>query len=298
MTSLASKLMPFIISLTGAKRILGSAETTRAHVAELQLRPASYGPPKSLDSRVELSVRRYGGWPVYEVRPRGTALARRVIYPHGGAWILEITSFHWNFIADMVSSTGIPFLVPIYPLAPVGMAAEVIPIVADLTAQACEKVGPAHTYLMGDSAGGTTALAAAMQLRDRGIAPLGNVMLISPAIDLHFTDPAIAPISPRDPILDIPGVEVAAGMWRGQLSLDDPIVSPAFGNLRGLGPMTLFSGTYDMAHPDAVRLVALAKAANVSLDYHEARKMLHVYPLFPIPEAREAKRVMKAILLR
>ena len=46
---------------------------------------------------------------------------------------------------------------------------------------------------------------------------------------------------------------------------------------------TLFSGTHDILHSDAKRfaLRAFAREAGVSIDYHEAPDMLHVYPLFP-----------------
>ena len=47
---------------------------------------------------------------------------------------------------------------------------------------------------------------------------------------------------------------------------------------------------------DARRLVALAAAAGLEVDYHEVPQMLHDFPLLPIPEARKARMIIKAVL--
>ncbi|MBF7731693.1 alpha/beta hydrolase fold domain-containing protein [Pseudomonas sp. N040] len=296
MPSLASKLMPPLMRLRGSKKIFSSAEATLGHIAELALRPVSYCPPRKLDQRLRLGVTRVHGWPVYEAVPLKAKPTRCAIYVHGGAWIREITAAHWRLIADLATATGTRFLIPIYPLAPTGTAGTVIPQITELAVQACAEAGAENTFIMGDSAGGSIALAVAMQLRDQGHPPLRNTLLISPALDLNFSDPLIDQIEPLDPMLAKPGVQTAASLWKGDLSLDHPLVSPMFGELAGLGPLTLFSGTHDAAHADARRFAALAKDANLQLHYQVMPGMLHVYPLMPIPEGRQARNVMKAIL--
>jgi acetyl esterase/lipase len=296
MQSLASRLMPAVIRRRGAKKIFSTAEATLAHVAALALRPTSYAPPAALDKTVKLSVRTIDGWPVYTVDPGTTVPDRRALYAHGGAWIREITPMHWDLIADLAASTNTRFIVPIFPGAPRGTAATVVKFFTDRATELLAEVGAARTTLIGDSAGGTIALATVMHLRDRGIAVPHRTLLISPALDLSFTDPALSEIAPRDPWLAIPGPTVAAQLWRGELAIDHPMVSPMNGDLTGLGRITLFSGTRDIMNADARRLVRLARAAGVPLDYHEVPEMLHVYPLLRTPEARAARSIMKAAL--
>ena len=293
MASVASKFMPDLFRLMGAKKLFNSAEATRRHIAQQQLRPASYGPPKSLDRTVDLRIRRVQGWPVYEVSPRGPAPLRRAIYLHGGGWMNEIVSFQWQLIAELARATATQFTVPIYPLVPIGSAATVVPVATDLTAELVAEVGPEHTTLLGDSSGGTIALAVAQQLRNRGLPAPHRTILISPVLDLSFRDPALAEFAPRDPMLAVPGLQASAELWRGELPVDDPLVSPLNGDLSGLAPITLFSGTRDLVHPDARRLVRRAQEAGLSVDYHGAPQMLHGYPMLPIPEGR---RVMQAAL--
>ena len=74
------------------------------------------------------------------------------------------------------------------------------------------------------------------------------------------------------------------------------MVSPIHGDLSGLAPITLFSGTHDIVNADAKRLVRKAKEADFPLDYHEAPELLHVYPLMPTPEANEARAVVEKVL--
>lgn len=185
---------------------------------------------------------------------------------------------------------------PIYPLAPAGTIAAVVPAAADLATELVDEVGADATSVVGDSAGGALALAVDLHLRDRGAAPTHRTVLVSRAPDLTSTDPAMSDIAPRDPFLAIPGTRVAAQMWRGDLAIDDPTFSPINGDLTGLGPITLFSGTHDIRNPEARRLVRLAGEAGVELDHHEAPGMVHVHPLLPIPEAREARTVMEDAL--
>ena len=75
----------------------------------------------------------------------------------------------------------------------------------------------------------------------------------------------------------------------GELPAEDPRVSPINGDFSGLGPITVFRGTHDILNSDAKRFVPLAREAGVSVDYHGAPGMPHEYPLFPVPEAKQAR---------
>jgi acetyl esterase/lipase len=292
MPSPAARAMPIVIRLTGRKKTFSSEKLTRAEMEQLNIRPKSFGPPRSLDEQVHLSVRLVNGWPVYTVTPKAGTSRRRAMYIHGGAWYHEITSEHWKLIAEVANLARAQFTVPIYPLALEGTAASVVPGVADLAAGLVDEVGAENVTIMGDSAGGNITLAAALLLRDRGVPPLHQIILIAPCLDASFTDPVIAQIAPTDPWLAPEGPRAAAELWRGELPIDDPMVSPITGDLKGLGRITLFSGTRDITHADAKRLVQKAKAVGSPLDYHEGRGLLHVYPLMPIPEGKAARAVM------
>jgi len=284
--------------LIGYQREFRSAERTLRGARERVVRPEQFAPPRSLDRAMQFSVRHVQGWPVYTVTPRRGRSGRRALYAHGGAWVHDISYWHWRLIAGLATATGTEFVVPIYPLVPVGTAETVIPVVADLVEELTAEVGAGRVTVMGDSAGGTIALATAMLLRDRGASVPGNVVLIAPALDLSFTDPLIPRIQPKDPWLAVPGARAAAEGWRGTLPIEHPLVSPLHGSLEGLGRITLFSGTHDILNADALALARKARAVGHGLDFHSVPNMLHVYPLLPIPEGASARRVISDLLSR
>ncbi|WP_406101813.1 alpha/beta hydrolase [Streptomyces sp. NBC_01003] len=298
MPSLISRAMPTVVRLRGAKKVLSSAEAVRKQALARSLRPTGYAPPPGLERTVDLAVRRVAGWPVYDVTPHGTRdSGRRAIYLHGGAYINEIAPQHWKLIAQVAVETGTRVTVPIYPLAPLATAAEVVPAVTDLAAEILGEGADTALSLIGDSAGGGMALAVAVHLRDRGQPAPARTVLISPWLDISLTDPRITLLEDRDPWLAVPGARYAGGLYRGALPIDHPHVSPLLADLTGLNPITLFSGTHDIVNADARRLAARATAAGVELDFHEAPEMLHVYPLLPIPEGRAARAALCAALL-
>ena len=235
-------------------------------------------------------------WPVFDVTPKSGATGARALFLHGGCYVYEIDPFHWSFVADLAEASGTTITVPIFPLAPRSSAATVVPLAADLAAELVRDAGSERTSILGDSAGGGMALSVAQILRDRGIPPLHATVLVSPWLDISGEDPRLAEIAPRDPWLAIPGTHAAGVLWRGELDPHDPLVSPMFGSLDGLGPVTMFSGTRDILNADATKFVPLAAAAGLPLDYHEARGMIHNYPILPIPEGKRAREVIAAAL--
>jgi acetyl esterase/lipase len=295
--SIRSALLALAVPYLGYQRELRSAERTLRRAEEHRLRPERFAPPRRLGRRVVLGMRRVAGWPVYTVRPRAGTVGARALYVHGGAWVHEISLWHWRLIADLAVRAGAEVTVPVYPLVPVGTAGEVVPGVAGLLEELVAAAGPERVTVLGDSAGGTIALAAAMLVRDRGVAPAtARIVLIAPSLDLRFTDPLIPRIQRKDPWLAVPGPRAAAELWRGDLPLESPTVSPLFGSLAGLGRITVFTGTHDITNADAHALVRRARAAGHPLDLHERPNLLHDYPLQPIPEGADARRIIAAIV--
>lgn len=207
-----------------------------------------------------------------------------MLFIHGGVYSYEIDPFHWRLIEDLHRRTGLRFVVPIMTLSPLATASVTVPAVADLA----EEVG-AHA-IFGDSSGGGLALAAAMLLRDRGLAP--RLILSAPWLDISGTNPRLAELDASDPWLAVPGTQAAGALYRAEVAADDPLVSPLFGSLDGLGPVTLFCGTRDILLADAERFIPLAEAAGLPLDAHIGEGMIHNYPLLPIPEGRAARIVI------
>ena len=298
MASLLSRLAPLVITLRGSKWRFSRAERTLRQIERLQHHPARFDPPAGLSKRVHIARRDVDGWPIYDLTAKDAAPTRRVLYLHGGCYVFEIDPIHWTLTARLAEEAAARVVVPIMPLAPRATASTVVPTVADLAENLVAEVGAANVSIVGDSSGGGMALAVAQVLRDRGVPPLGAIVLISPWLDISGTDPRLAEIAPRDPWLAVPGTHAAGALYRGELSESDPLVSPLNGSLDGLGPITVFSGTRDILNADATRFVRRAADAGVDLDYHEGVEMIHNYPILPMPEGDAARVIIVEAIRR
>jgi acetyl esterase/lipase len=152
---------------------------------------------------------------------------------------------------------------------------------------------PDGVVLAGDSAGGGYALALAEALRDRAGAQPERLVLMAPWVDLTGTTPGTREAAERDPWLSFPHLAVYAAFWAGSEDperLADPRVSPGLGDLAGLPPALVLCGTRDLLQPGCDALFDRADEAGWHLEYAVVPGLIHVYPLLPVPEAREALR--------
>lgn len=287
---LPERVIPLYLRAVGRNRVFRSPGRARAHVNRLALRPRPYAPPRRLGSPVTIDVSRRDGWPVYRVRPADARPQGSVVYVHGGGWVNEISAAHWRLVAQIAAEARTTVVVPIYPLVPFGTAEAVVTAVVDLVREAGELHGDVR--LAGDSAGGQIALSAAMVLRVQHSVTLPRTLLMSPALDLSWSNPRIPQVQPSDPWLAVPGGRALSDRWRGELPTEDPRVSPLAGDLAGLGPLTVFSGTHDILNPDAHLLRDRARAAGVEVEFHEGEGLVHVYPLLPTRTGEAARAII------
>ena len=115
--SLKSHLVAFVLRHTRKKAFASASEMNRWIAAAR--RTEDHRPPAAIARRLSVSSHQVDGFPVYEVSPRsGTKTPMRVLYMHGGAYVFEISRYHWGLIAEMAERLGAQITVPIYPLAP------------------------------------------------------------------------------------------------------------------------------------------------------------------------------------
>ncbi len=254
-------------------------------------------PTAAMRRRFDVSSRIVGGREVFTIAPRAprqpspTGQGRgQVIYLHGGAYVEGIFRFHWYFIAEMVERLGIPFTVPLYPLAPEHDCATASAFVLDLYREMVGSHGGAQLAMMGDSAGGGLAASISLQAVAAGIEAPAALVLLSPWLDVTMTDPAQEALEKVDPLLCRQGPAAAGRWYAGALPTTDPRVSPLFGDIARLPPTLMFCGTHDILVTDARRLVARAAAERASVEYHEEDGLMHAYPLLFFPESVEARK--------
>jgi acetyl esterase/lipase len=118
-----------------------------------------------------------------------------------------------------------------------------------------------------------------------------GVTVIAPWLDLSISNPEVDKVEPYDPWLRRPGLRPLAAAWAGGVPLQDPRLSPLFGDLTRLPPLQILVGTRDITLPDC-RLLRDRLPSTVPLTYHEQPGAVHVYPLLPVPEARAGRQAI------
>lgn len=284
--SIQSRIIPTVLRLMRMKQPSLSLEG-KQHSA-----PAK--PPNRITSKYRVSSRMVNGHNVWTIAPKGSGSSdKHVFFLHGGSYVYNFNAVHWAFMTKLVDRLGCTVIAPDYPLAPHHQAPETVRFVLEQYRDLITTVGAKNITVMGDSAGAGLALVLAQQLRTANLEQPANLILLSPWLDLSMTNPGIQNADALDPMLSVSGLQQAARMYAGELSLNDPLVSPLYGTLEDLAPITLFIGTFDVLQPDCQVLKAKAESLGVKLAYHEVERMVHVWMLLPMPEAN---RVMDQIV--
>ncbi len=217
-------------------------------------------PPKLLPLLFGETVQHttYNGMPVVQITPAHPS-GDYVVAIHGGAFIFAPSIFHWLDYTVMAYQTGATIEVPIYPLLQQGgTAGTVVPLMSGFISQEVGLYGPSHVSVIGDSAGGNLALAAAEFLVTNNPQGLpGSMVLLSPWLDLARSGGPIG------------------NVWAGGLSLTNPEVSPLYGSLSGVPPTYVYSGSFDSLFPEALALQQEAVAQGVPMGFILAQGQVH-----------------------
>lgn len=277
-----------LLGLLPIKEKTGSAEAVHAYVRHSAQHPAPFE-PVGLGRGVTVARRDCELWPVFDTAPLGAGVDRWFVFLHGGGYIKEIVKAHWRFVGGITREAGVRCCVPIYPLAPRGTAAEVVPACGRLLHELMRRVGPERVTVAGNSAGAGLALAACQWLRAEGLPQPDGLVLVSPGVNGALDTPERRALAADDPIQDIPGMLAAARLYAGELPLWHPFVSPLNGALDGLPPMLVFTGTRDLLYPDSIDLAAKVRAAGGTVVLHLREGQPHNYAVLPTPEGRDAR---------
>jgi YVTN family beta-propeller protein/VCBS repeat-containing protein len=217
---------------------------------------SSDSPPRFTTLGLDVQRSEFEGIPVWTLQSPGSTSEKTVVAIPGSAFIWPPTLFHWLNYAAMARNTGATVIVPIYPLVPQGgTAGTVVPAMADLISAQIDQHGAENISVYGDSLGGTIALAAVQELVRRCDPVPSHMVLISPALDLTLSNPAIQFVD--DPIfsgLFFSNVHKNAQLWADDLDPTDPLVSPLYGSLAGLRPTAVYFGSVEIFAPDGLVL--------------------------------------------
>lgn len=212
-----------------------------------------------------------------------------IVYLHGGAYVNEINYQHHLYCSLLSRKLDSYVLAPVYPLAPNHKSEETFDLICELYKKL---IGQTHEIiLMGDSAGGGFVLSFCQYLKTINLPQPKKIIVFSPWIDISMSN--LPYDSENDPILGEIGLREIGKSWAGDLNTKNYKVSPIFGDNTGLADMLIFAGEKEIFYKDIENYVDKAKKENVNVKLITGPELFHIYPLFPIPEAKKAFKEIK-----
>ncbi len=248
--------------------------------------------------KYDIKIHKVCGRDVFTLGPDESRSEQIILYLHGGAYVHNLLRVHWNLIFDLIDKTGATFVVPDYPLAPESFFKEVYEMVETVYADILKAVCDEKIIVMGDSAGGGLALGLMQKLRDEGIDRLGQLILLSPWLDLTMNNPEAREVEGYDILLKVEGLKRAGKIYARNESLENPMLSPIFGHFDRLGTISFFSSTNDVLVADAHALKAKLDEASLPYNYYEYPGMFHGWmTIVGMEEAQAAIEQIKELIL-
>lgn len=215
-----------------------------------------------------------------------------ILFIHGGAYVNEINYQHLFYCFLLSRKLNAFVLAPVYPLAPKHSAIETFDVITQLYEKICQRN---NLILMGDSAGGGFVHSFCQYLKTIGCPQPKQVVTFSPWVDISMSN--VPYESEDDPILGDIGLREIGKRWAGDLDTKDYRVSPLFGDNSGLSKTLIFSGTNEIFYKDISEYVENLKRDGVDIKFVTGEGLFHIYPMFPMPEAKKAfNKIKKEII--
>ena len=211
-----------------------------------------------------------------------------IIYLHGGAYVEEMLPFHWLMLDKITSKADATFIIPDYPLAPYADFRQCYEKMTMFYKKVLKYYPERQIIFMGDSAGGGLCAGLTMYFAKQGLRLPEKLILLSPWIDLKMDNPEIQDYRKVDPMLKYDELCIDAKYWANGEDLTDYRLSPLYGDVSVLNDVTIFAGTHEFFYPDIMKFKNKLDENKVENRIYIGEGLNHVYPAFPIPEARKA----------
>jgi epsilon-lactone hydrolase len=249
--------------------------------------------------RVEAAT--LGGRPAEWLRPDGGRSDSAILYLHGGGYCIGSMDTHRGLASRIALAAQSPVVLLDYRLAPEHpFPAALDDATAAYLGLVAMGVQSARIAIAGDSAGGGLVVATLLALRQSGAELPAAAACLSPWVDLTQSSPSYRSKADADPMVTSVGLDQMAGFYLGGVDARSELASPLFAtDLRGLPPVLIEVGEYEVLLDDATRLADRIGEAGGEVSLTVWPEMIHVFQAFPpsvIPESDQSVTAIGAFL--
>lgn len=227
--------------------------------------------------------------------PDGCDADKLILYVHGGGYVSGSCNDHRGFVSKFAKFTGVQNLLYEYRLAPENpFPAALDDSVTVYKWLLSSGYQSGNILIAGESAGGGLCLATLLALKDQNLPTPAAAVAISPWTDLSCSSDSYKTKNKLSPA-PLNSWTVFSSHYVGVDRAVNPLISPLFGDLKGLPPIFINSGVDDELYEDGEKFYLKAKDAGVDIQFRAGKGMLHCYPLLA-PMFREATEAMDEIV--
>lgn len=235
--------------------------------------------PQKANESCDIETKEFMSRKIFIIKPKTEQLSKKVIlYFHGGAYVAEATTLHWDFLEKLANDTKSTIVMPDYPLTPKYTYKDVFNMVEPLYKEIISKVDVKNLVMMGDSAGGGITLALAEKISQNNIQLPSKTILISPWLDVTLTNEKIKEVQKNDKDLNKEKLLIAGISYaRDEEGMKSYLVNPINGPLSKLKNVIIYTGTYDILNPDTHLLQEKAKKEGIDIQIKEYEQAPHIW---------------------
>ncbi len=227
----------------------------------------------------------YGGVKCVAIGVR-QADAPVVLHFHGGGYVVGSAKSSEEYASRLAATLAAQCITVDYRLAPEHpYPAALDDAVDSYRALVASGVPASKIILSGESSGAGLAIALAMAIRNAGDALPAGIIAICPFADLTLSGPSVKQFDGKDPAANRDTLTFWGASYFQRHDPHDPMVSPLFGDFRGLPPMFLAASEGEVLFSDTIRVAERATAAGVAVTMKNVTDSVHVFVVFPfLPE--------------
>ena len=235
--------------------------------------------PQKANESCDIETKEFMSRKIFIIKPKTEQLSKKVIlYFHGGAYVAEATTLHWDFLEKLANDTKSTIVMPDYPLTPKYTYKDVFNMVEPLYKEIISKVDGKNLVMMGDSAGGGITLALAEKISQNNIQLPSKTILISPWLDVTLTNEKIKEVQKNDKDLNKEKLLIAGISYaRDEEGMKSYLVNPINGPLSKLKNVIIYTGTYDILNLDTHLLQEKAKKEGIDIQIKEYEQAPHIW---------------------
>ena len=213
-----------------------------------------------------------------------------LLYIHGGGFISGSCTTHRMHVAKFAHGCQLKSLVFDYRLAPehpfpAGLD-DCVEVYNWLLTQGYK---PENIIAGGESAGGTLTLSLLLALKEKETALPKAAFSISPVTDLRCIAGSFKYNAKKD-VAPMGSWNVWTNYYIADNDPLDPLLSPQFGNYKGIPPLYICAGTHEIHLEDCINVARVARKDGVNVTLRTWDKMIHAFPILSplFPEAKQA----------